>query len=615
MIRLIFISTFFLGSVNLFSHAQAAPPDLDIQQLAHSQYWLKLGHYLQGRFSGYVSTADSDSFFLADGGKYDPLSELNATLKALYSDDIAAATAMRCKFPARYTWLEAQQERDAELNCPELDTWRQALDPEGLTLVFPTAYMNNPSSMFGHTLLRVDARDQTRSRELVAFAINFAAEPDTHDNPAVYALKGLIGSYPGRFTVMPYYRKVREYNDIESRDIWEYKLLFTPEEVERVLLHLWEMQQAEFDYFFLDENCSYQLLALLQLARDDLSLVDGFDIAAIPSNTVAKLVHSGLTQPPAYRPAFGTRLLHEYREIDDRLFAAAKLAKQGIYPSAEEFTERERAAIIEFAYEWLNFELYDEGLARDVTAKQLTRLLYQRSMLDSGSPFSPVHRPDVSPEQGHGSTRLGFSYNAYQHDSNRIGFEWRAAYHDMFDNPAGYIPGAKISFFDAQASLDEDWHLRLDRFYLVDSMALAPSNRIFSSLAWSVKAGYDRQGPGQYGRGLAQLGFGKAFGAADGLHLYGLVAEEINYGALTDDEVEPGLGIRAGVLVPGGSSHRLGVEGEWLALFNSATPDHSEITATWQWSIQRNLALRSELSYQRWGDDQLSGKLTGLWYF
>ncbi|MGT0149952.1 Lnb N-terminal periplasmic domain-containing protein [Vibrio metschnikovii] len=105
---------------------------------------------------------------------------------------------------------------------------------------------------------------------MVAFAINFAAEPEGNDNPALYAMKGLFGFYPGRFTVMPYYRKVREYNDIESRDIWEYPLNLTEQEVERVLLHLWEMQLAEFDYYFLDENCSYQLLALLELARDDL---------------------------------------------------------------------------------------------------------------------------------------------------------------------------------------------------------------------------------------------------------------------------------------------------------------------------------------------------------
>ncbi|MEI8617212.1 DUF4105 domain-containing protein [Pseudoalteromonas sp. B193] len=84
----------------------------------------------------------------------------------------------------------------------------------------------------------IDAKDQTRHKELLAFAVNFAAEPDGSDNAAMYALKGLIGSYPGKFSLMPYYKKVREYNDLESRDIWEYKLNLSEPQVELILLHL-----------------------------------------------------------------------------------------------------------------------------------------------------------------------------------------------------------------------------------------------------------------------------------------------------------------------------------------------------------------------------------------
>ncbi|MCT7654286.1 DUF4105 domain-containing protein [Oceanimonas sp. NS1] len=261
------------------------------------------------------------------------------------------------------------------------------LDPEGMTLVFPTAFMNNPSSMFGHTLLRVDAKDQTRNKELVAFAINFAAEPETQDNPALFALKGLAGSYPGRFTVMPYYRKVREYNDMESRDIWEYRLALDTREVNRVLLHLWEMRDAEFDYYFLDENCSYQLLALLELARDDLSLIKDFPLQAIPSDTVATLANNNLLATPRYRAAFGTRLLHQFNEIDPALMNQVIHAKHGNYDSLGQVSSVQRAAILELAYEWLNFELYDKGLERDGTAKRLTRLLHERSKIATGSPF------------------------------------------------------------------------------------------------------------------------------------------------------------------------------------------------------------------------------------
>lgn len=594
-----------------------AETNFDIDKLSRDPYWLKLGHYLPSAFSQPQSAVDTDTFFLSPNGKTSPKAELVATISALYHHDIEVAVEAQCQYPARFTWLEQQQGRQVKFNCPELESWRKVLDPAGMTLVFPTAFMNNPSSMFGHTLLRVDAKDQTRHKELVAFAINFAAEPQTNDNAALYALKGLTGSYPGRFTVMPYYRKVREYNDIESRDIWEYKLSLTEQEVNRILLHLWEMQRAEFDYYFLDENCSYQLLALLELARDNLSLIDDFPLQAIPSDTVETLANNGLLERPNYRAAFGTRLLHQSDNMDTRLFEAAKLAKQGKYPSADQYSDKERAAIYEFAYEWLNYELYDLGLERAPTAKRLTELLHQRSKIRVESPFSPVVKPKISPEQGHASTRLGVSYQYNNQFSNKATLEWRAAYHDLLDSQAGFIPGAQISFLDTQFSFDQHGSSRLDRLYLFDAMALAPSNRVFDSWAWNIRTGYDRK-PDEHklaSRWFGQGGVGKAWGDPRYLHAYSLFSAELSGGELAEYQAVPGLGIETGVLYQLGDSHRLALQGQYLNLFNTTAKQNAVATASWHWTLNRNFAIRSQLSYIHWFDEVISGQVTGYLYY
>ncbi|MEX0698773.1 MAG: heavy metal translocating P-type ATPase, partial [Acidimicrobiia bacterium] len=67
------------------------------------------------------------------------------------------------------------------LECKRFREWRAALNAKGLTLVFASAYINNPSSMYGHTLLRVDARDQDERTRLLAYTINFAANTATVD--------------------------------------------------------------------------------------------------------------------------------------------------------------------------------------------------------------------------------------------------------------------------------------------------------------------------------------------------------------------------------------------------------------------------------------------------
>lgn len=588
-----------------------------VVKLSQSPYWAKLGHYLDKPFRGSVSTVRQGDFFLAQDGKINPYAELVATIKSVYNHNPEIARAAQCKYPARYSWLEALHGRQVQLDCPTLEKWREALDPEGMTLVFPTAFMNNPSSMFGHTLLRVDAKDQTRNKELVAFAVNFAAEPEEQDNPALFAVKGMIGSYPGRFTVMPYYRKVREYNDIESRDIWEYKLRLRKNEVNRVLLHLWEMRHAEFDYYFLDENCSYQLLALLELANDDLSLIADFPFQAIPSDTVEALEKNGLIAPPKYRAAFGTRLLHQANEIDPILFKAAIKAKEGSYPSADEFNLTQRAAILELAYEWLNFELYDQALDRDSTAKRLTQLLLQRSKLTVASPFSPVATPSVSPEQGHASARIGMGLQSEQHTADKITLEWRPAYHDVLDSQAGFIPGAQISFLDTQLSIDGDHNTKLDRLYLLDAMALAPSNQVFNSLAWNIRAGFDRKPMAgkQAGRGVIQGGTGKAWGRSDKLHAYSLISTDISYGELTEHDITLGLGAEAGLLYQAAAQHRVGIQGQYLTLIDAKANQNASLTASWHITFNRNLALRSQLNYQYWHTENTSAKLTAYFYY
>lgn len=63
-------------------------------------------------------------------------------------------------------------------------------------MIFPAAYLNSPSSMFGHTLLRIDQADvQSDKTSLLSYAINFGAYIEGSDNSILYAWKGLMGGY------------------------------------------------------------------------------------------------------------------------------------------------------------------------------------------------------------------------------------------------------------------------------------------------------------------------------------------------------------------------------------------------------------------------------------
>jgi len=608
----------FVLSIALLSACSNAQ-SIENNTLATHPYWLKLGHYRSATLDDWKSEVDSDEFFLSPTGKTSPIDELNATINAFNSDSANPQQAQKnsCQFPARYTWLKTKIKNNwPELNCPELLAWQKIINPKGVTLVFPTAFMNSPSSMFGHTLLRIDAKDQTRHKELLAFAVNFAAEPDGSDNAAMYALKGLIGSYPGKFSLMPYYKKVREYNDLESRDIWEYKLNLSEPQVELILLHLWELQLATFDYFFIDENCSYQLLALLQLAQNDLDLTSSFDMQAIPSDTVAVLRNNNLLQTPNYRPAFGTKLYHYSTQMTDEQLNDARALMQGEPLNTRNYSQLQLVAILEMAYEWLNFEFYDKALDREEIAPRLTKLLLMRSKYKVASPFTKPERPKASPEQGHGSSKITLARTHYNRHSDLTSFAYRLAYHDLLDTSAGFIPGAQISFFDIEGAINDEGNTRLEHFYLLDAMSLAPDNRVFDSWSWNLKMGFDRQPNNniQQGRWFTKGGYGKSIGNPNTLHGYLLAQIELNNGDITN-KLTAGVGSEAGAVWQINNSHKLALTTNVTWLIDGEVDKHTDLALKWNYSLSRNLSIRTEIKNQHWYTSSTSAKFAIQYYF
>src|SRR5690606_22368685 len=257
-----------------------------LQTLAEDPFWISLGHYERQNFGGWQSYIDDEDFFLAVDGARAPLAELRATLEGLHADPALADAHPQCRFPSRTRWLRQQLALDElpAVECTEFAAWYADIDPHTTVLVFPDAYLNSPSSMFGHTLLRIDSAATADSgTALLSYALNFGAMIEGMDNSILYAWKGLAGGYPGQFALLPYREKLSEYSRLENRDLWEYRLDLTPEETGRMIEHVWELRQIRFDYFFFDENCSYRLLELLEIARPGLRLIEQFPLTAIPA--------------------------------------------------------------------------------------------------------------------------------------------------------------------------------------------------------------------------------------------------------------------------------------------------------------------------------------------
>lgn len=577
--------------------------------------WTTLLHYNRHPLTRQNrSLSDDDAFFFSRYGRTNPELELKATLLAFLQPPKASANMQgqdssdehpQCKFPARYHWLKSRLSEFARLAvdqpCLRFEAWARSINPAGATLVFPSAYVNSPASMFGHTLLRIDAKGQTEATRLLAYTINYAANADTNDGLS-FAVKGLLGIYPGLMSSAPYYAKVREYSDLESRDIWEYKLNLTEDETLQLLRHAWEIGKVRFDYWFFDENCSFLILRLLDVARPGLTLSQQFPFTAIPADTVKAVVkkESALLSEVTFRASTGTELNHRAKRLSPaQMEQAIAVAEGSVSPDVPGLSAEQ----LEFADRLVTFRGYKGKLESERALARMSQIQSTRSRL----PMTDVGMPEVPdrPEVAHDSGRIGLALGKLAGNS-AVFADFRPSYHDLLDPEEGYARGAQIRFGDVSAYKQsaDDW--KLNRLLLVDIISLAPQQPWHKALSWKVRFGWERTFGTQVaaaptvagGPGLAWESSFKLFDSSKSSQrviAYGYLENQLIRNPKPGDQWLLGTGPLMGVLWDVNSSNRIQAETlhQWYS-DQSLERTRSHITLRTSLSKEVNLITSAE---------------------
>ncbi|MBL8460828.1 MAG: DUF4105 domain-containing protein [Zoogloea sp.] len=279
----------FLAGISFTLACLSAPPEA-ASPAASATAWLNLLHYRPQGGGLYRSDVSDARFFVSATGRDDPQAELQASLGRLHGA-LPDAREFACAFPARTRWLEARfgiTSTPGSRRCPELARWKAEIDARGVTLLFASAYMGSPSSMFGHTLLRFDSDRPA----LLSYAVNFAASVPAEDRLS-YPFKGLTGRYTGQFSVLPYYQKLREYQHLEQRAMWEYRLPLTVAQTEILVDHIWELKEIRFPYYFLDENCGSRMLDILGVIEPYKPIAHSPGRVVVPQDVFKMIVAQG----------------------------------------------------------------------------------------------------------------------------------------------------------------------------------------------------------------------------------------------------------------------------------------------------------------------------------
>ncbi|MGH8483499.1 MAG: DUF4105 domain-containing protein [Pseudomonas sp.] len=579
-------------------HATPSFDDARLAQLAADRYWIALGHYETAKLGGWRSYVDDRQFFLAEDGAHHPDQELRATLQALYAPANLGDKHAQCVFPARTRWLREQLQLDdlPAPDCKEYTQWFKDIAPHSAVMIFPAAYLNSPSSMFGHTLLRIDQADvQTNDTALLSYAINFGAYIEGSDNSILYAWKGLMGGYPGLFALVPYQEKLSEYRSLENRDLWEYRLNLTPEETGRMVEHVWELKQIQFDYFFFDENCSYRLLELLQVARPSLDLTSQFPITAIPTDTVKAVKQAGLVERIDYRPSRERELLERAKPLSDEeqqqvLDVSADTAKL----QSPEFTAlpRERQALVQdAAYRLERYRANGEGREPERTKRSFELL---RAINRNPAPELDIERPGL-PEDGHQSRTWQLGVGTRE-DRAFAEYGLRMAYHDLNDNAYGFPLGAQIEILQLKLRQYEGNDWQVQQLDLATIRSLTPRNDLLKPWSWQVTGGLERVLGKQDDEVLVSHvngGAGGTWKLAEDMLGFALGTVRIEHNNDFAEFISPAAGFNTGVLWRNPLGN-LSLEAKGDYFTNGEV--RRSLSLNQQWELSQNLGLRLSAS-------------------
>jgi len=587
------------------------------RELAQTRQWRRLGHWREVARRGPKSVIDGERFFLAPNGKTDPAAELTATIQGIYGSATRGDAHPACRFPARTMWLQRQLAqagaRLPKIRCSGFDAFFAKLAPKAVHLVFSSYYLNNPSTAFGHTLFRIE---RGADAELLDYGVNYAAHT-SGENFLLYAVKGMSGAYPGYFRLLPFYYKVREYADFESRDLWSYELDLAPVEVHMLVAHLWELDGVRIDYFYLSENCSYQLLSIIEVARPDVDLVARLTIPVAPAATVRAIYDTpGLVREIRHRPSLHTRFSARMTQITggDVTFVRALVQDpQVVLP--ERFGRPRQARLLDAA-----IDLVDLRYAKDLVyepdgegAQTRQALLVRRAELGFATPPLSVPAPDDKmPHQSHGNYRFGAGFGWVEGDGIVGELHGRVGVHDLLDPPDGYPELMEIDFFSTRLHVPNDApHLRVEHLDAVAIKSLVPISRVRKLPSWQLSVGgtrlrHENCGSCFVGRLSGGTGLTLAssrrraaiWGLASGLVIFGEDIEKFSRGV----RARGGLGAAVGARVRPIDALALVFDGRWHG-FPGQAPGrlwHAQAAMRWWFHDSASLGVRVTRQSDAW---------------
>lgn len=449
--------------------------------LSSQEYWRILLYYKKNH-----SIISSKNFFLAEDGMTNPQAELDATIKSLFLPPFNDKSVL-CRFPARIKWLKKELSlTDSDIppaDCKELKKHLKYLNPRSISLLFTNQSFISPQSMFGHVALKIN-RDNSDNIQSNGHVISYMASIGEEDLGPVKLIKGAFGKFKGHFVLSGFDEYRENYNTFENRDIWEYSLNLSTDEIETLMYRIWELKYIDANYYFFSINCASIIEYWIRSARPDVKLNNR--LWTTPMDVIHNAYKSGLLQSMTFYPSE----VRKYKAIMSSLDEKKRMEVYKIVHGdsnlnriVANYMEQDVAKIIAAAriknlIDFLNGEISEK--------KYLDNLDKFKKNTITTSPINNIKMPlPYNPVNAHNINRLEIikGYNVHGGYSS---IKYSPLYHDISDNPMGYPKNTNLRFFSSKITYyhsDNQLGVEVD---LINVASFVPINDYIKELSFMI---------------------------------------------------------------------------------------------------------------------------------
>lgn len=389
-------------------------------------------------------------------------------------------------------------------DCPAYQAFIRKLDLASVSIIFSSYFIEKPASTFGHTFFRLrSSSSRKQNNDLLDYGVDFAAKVDTN-NPIAYGIKGLFGGFKGEYSMMPYYVKVKEYNNMESRDLWDYEINLSEEELNFFQDHLFEMNRAYFKYYYIGENCSYHILAFLDAIRPQWNLMDELGVSVPPVDTIYALYKktndgSKIIKNLRLRPSSYTILKSRYKLMNKSQIELFKKLIDDSDNLSHIKDNPEDLFVLDTYNTYVDFDNADVDATQTLKSKEKKsyrnlkfKINSKRARYKSESKrLSYTSLNNNSPDKGHKTNRLSIisSKDKFGEYAN---FEIRGALHDTLDRPQGFLPLSTTELGKLKFAYNkyQENKFRLTDFILARIEAIRPLELLSKKLSYRLDLGF-----------------------------------------------------------------------------------------------------------------------------